>query len=207
MKFNNIIIGESMLPDLPLIKKRLLKIEMDFVHWATREQMPAFGDARSFPIYEGHQTGVERATGDTEVNDMLKTGVEIETAPHEDDLNITFGKLYDMGTQFAESIEKNGFKRLNETLEKCGRTVNANGVFNVDVFFQVLSDLEYPLNAEGNIDLNGMKFVAGSKAYDAFVRVQKEIEQSPKLQERMKKILEKKQEEARAREADRKLVG
>jgi hypothetical protein len=194
-----------MLPDLPQLKSRLLETQMKYVRWAAKQQMPAFGDCAEHPIFEGSQHGIERATGDTEINSFNKIGAEVVSAPHMDDLEATFEKLYAMGGQLAEQFEKNAFKYICELMDRTGQTVKGeNGKFTVNTFLEALSKVEFPLGADGNIDLAGFRLVVNPVDHE---RVAQEIENSPELMKKMTEILEKKQEAARAREADRKLVG
>ena len=192
-----------MLPDIPTLKKRLLKVQMKFVHDVAREQMPAFGGCLRLPIFEGNKNGIERATGDSEIREFDRVGAEIVTAPHKDDLGATFAKLYEMGRQIAEKTEKNSFQYMTELLTRVGQATDAKGKPTAEAMLEMLEKVEIPLGADGNLDMSGMNMVVSPDAYRTAVKAWTELQSDPRFQELMKR----KEAAARVREANRKLVG
>lgn len=195
-----------MLPDLPAVKRKLLKVQMDFVQNTARELMPAFGECQTIHIFEGNQQGVERATGDTDIRDLNVASAEVAVAPHKDDLGTVFSKLHDMARQFAEQFEKKSFQHLNEVLDQHGQTADAKGTLNADTLLEAFSKIEFPLGPNGEIDLSNFKLVCAPSAQDRMKAAMLEIENIPEKKRRLEEIMQQKKEAALAREADRKLV-
>jgi hypothetical protein len=197
-----------MLPDLPIIKEKLFAVQMDFMKQTTRQFMPAFGDCPVLRVFEGSQQGVERSTGDTEVRDFSVARASITTKPHEEDLGSIFAKLCDMAKQYAGQMEQNSFRNLNETLDKHGQTADAKGApLNADMLLEAYRKIEIPLGPDGEVDIDGLRFVIAPGMEERMQAAILELRTSPEKSKLLEEIKQQKKEAALAREADRKLVG
>ena len=196
-----------MLPDLPRLKSDLASIQLRFVRWSARQQMPAFGESPQHPVFEGSHLGVEQASGDsnTDTLDQFKMSIALNRA--DDDLEAVWLKLYEMAEQLASQLETKGFERLNQSCARTGNAVNGKGKRFAEGVLELLEKIEMPLNDQGEVDLSGMRFVVGDELFSKAPAEMERLAATPELQSRLGEIMAQKKEQALAREANRKLVG
>jgi hypothetical protein len=160
--------------------------------------------------YEGHGQSVTRPTGDGETNDFERIEAMIEVK-FDDNFEIVFEKLAKMGAEIAAKIQINSFKTMDQTLSKLGRTIDGKGKPWTEQYLEMMSSVMIPLNDDGELDLSGLRIVAGSAISAQAALEMQELEADPIkkkcFNERLNAILAKKKEEALALEANRKLVG
>lgn len=176
---------------------------MDFFAYIGREEMGVFKECKRFPMYEGNLHGVKRPTGESETQKLKKITTEMEMEPQNENLDTSFTKIYNMGQHFAEQMERNSFQHLNDVCDAHGQTVDAREKSPEEAFIELFEKVEIPLGKDGKLDLSGMQIVCGN---DVFKAVQK-FSQNPELTKRFEALMAKKEEKARAKEANRKLVG
>jgi len=196
-----------MLPDLPKLKNKLFNFQKDFIQESMQKSIGPFEGCKRIPMYEGHKHGVKRPSGDEETHDFTAVNGIITFKPHEDTLEITFEKLCDLGQQMANEFQTKAFQQLDKSLTEKGQSVNAEGISNVDAIFAMFEKIEFPLGADGKLDMSGFKFVAGTKAHQATLRAWKEIESDSRKIKDFEELFKRKEESARVKEANRKLVG
>ena len=196
--------------NLPQLKKELFAVEMAFVSDAKDSYLGAFSDCPVHPCFEGHRHSILRATGDEEVQDFVKIEgtVAIKIG---DNLDTVFARLVEMAAEMAGKIREHTFKTLDESLSALGRTIDGKDKPWTEQFLEMLSKVQFPLNDEGEIDIDGFRIVAGAEIQRQMMKELKELNENPtKLKEfleRQSQILAEKEKEARALEANRKLVG
>jgi len=199
-----------LLPDLPILKDELFEVQMEFVRNVQNQNLGALSGCQFHPCYEGHSQSVLRATGDGETNDFERIEALIEIKC-EDDLEIVFAKLSQMGTDIAAKMQANSFRMIDDTLSKLGRTIDGKGKPWTEQYLEMMSNVMIPLNEAGELDLSGMRIVAGPTLLAQADREMEELEADPikkkAFYDRFNAILAQKKEEARALEANRKLVG
>lgn len=191
-----------MLPDMPEIKQELFEVQMAFFNWALRQESGAFQYCKNVPAYEGHQLGVERPTGESDSQDFWKLSSEIQIEPQKEDIGSSFAKIYDMGAQVGKQIERQSFAHLDRVLAEHDQVIDAKGKDMIEAMFELLEKIQIPLNDEGKLDMSNMVAVG-----EGFHELNNALQSSPKHRERFAAIMEKKELEERAREANRKLVG
>ncbi|MHC4269876.1 MAG: hypothetical protein ACYSTS_15615 [Planctomycetota bacterium] len=192
-----------MLPDLPKLKNELFEVQMRFFRWASHQEMGVFSSCKSLPMFEGDMHGVERSTGDQEVNSLWKISTDITIEPSIETIGSIFAKIYDMAQQAGKQVEKNSFEYLSKSLDEAGQTINAKDRDMVDALFEMFEKIEIPLGEDGRLDRSGLQIVCGSEVIKAIQR----IEQSPETKEKFENLMKQKEDKARARKANRKLVG
>lgn len=196
-----------MLPDLPKLKTELHSFQKEFIHMSIKHSAGPFEDCKRISMYEGHRHGVERPSGEEEVHDFTPIEGSVSFKPHEDDLEITFMKLYELGKQMGDAFQKKAFEQLDKSLADKGQTVDARGLPSVDAIFSLLEKIEFPLGQDGKLDMSGFQFVGGSKAQESMIKAWQDIQTDPKKIKKMEELIKRKEEKARAKEANRKLVG
>ena len=199
-----------MLPDLPGLKNELTEVQRAYMFQVRDAHLGPFSDCPVQPCFEGHRHSILRATGDGEVKEFerIEDSVEIKIG---DDLDAVFGKLADMAISFANKMKKISFRTLDKDLAALGRTIDGKGKPWTEQFLEMIASVQFPLNAEGKIDLEGFRIVGGTAMWKKASAEWQELERTPakmaNFLRRKDEILRQKEEEARALEANRKLVG
>ena len=177
------------------------------MHQFVQQAAGPFAECKRIPIFEGHRHGIQRSSGEEEIHDFTPAEGEIVFKPYEDDLDITFSKLFDTAVQIAQNFQKKAFERLDTSLNKLGQSIDATGMSAFDGIFEMFEKVEFPLGKDGKLDMSGYKFIGGSEAYKRAVEAFREIDSDPVKTKKIEDLFKRKEEEARAREANRKLVG
>jgi len=155
-----------MLPDLPKLKAKLYKSQLKFFHSILHDEMGPFKECPLIRLFEGHMHGVERATGDREVNPLWPVSSYITLEPPANNtLESVFDKIYAMAKEMGENYVKKVLEYLKETLDEKGQTV------------------------------------------DGKIEVIQNIESNSEEKARFETLFAEKEKKARAKEANRKLVG
>lgn len=191
-----------MLPDLPNIKKRLYKVQLEFYQWAHKKQMPMLRYAQNSPIHEGNSHTIERI-GYQDKNEFSKITWELTLDPSSETLESVFTKLYNSATVTAEQFERIAFNQLDKTLTKAGQTTNSNPENPYESIIQAFEKIQFTLDENGNLDLSNHQIFVGPELFKKISKMKVTSDQ----RKRMDLVLEKKQKEAHAREANRKLAG
>ena len=100
-----------MLPDLPNLKNELCNFQKDFIHESIQQGLGPLKDCKRITMFEGHRHGVQRPTGDEEIHDFTTIEGETTLKPHEDDIETTFEKLFEMAQQMGHAFQKKAFKQ------------------------------------------------------------------------------------------------
>lgn len=192
-----------MLPDLPNFKKRLFKVQLEFYQWAQKNQIPMLREAQNSPIHEGNSHTIERNDGFQDKNEFSKLSWELTLDPSSETLESVFTKLYDSATVTAEKYERIAFNQLDKTLTRAGQTTNSNPENPYESIIQAFEKIQFTLDENGNLDLSNHQIFVGPELFKKISKMKVTSDQ----RKRMELVLEKKQKEAHAREANRKLVG
>lgn len=200
----------TLLPDLPTLKDELFKVQMDFVQYVRDQHLGVLSECAIHQVHEGNSQSVMRATGDGESTDFdhIETAIEIKW---NDDIDAVFDKLFDMGVEIATKMQINSLATIDKTLSRMGRTIDGKGKPWAEQYLEMLSNVMLPLNDDGELDLSGLRVVAGpeihAQATQAFRQLEADPAEKKRYLDRLNVILAKKKEEAIALEANRKLVG
>lgn len=199
-----------MLPDLPGLKNDLAEVQRTYMIQVKDAHLGPFSDCPVHPCFEGHRHSIRRATGDGEVKEFERIE-DITEIGIGDDLNKVFGKLADTAINIADKMKEISFRTIDKDLAAMGRTIDGRGKPWTEQFLAMIASVQFPLNAEGNIDLEGFRIVGGAALWKKANAELQELESNPdkmaNFLQRQAEILRQKEEEAHALEADRKLVG
>lgn len=196
-----------MLPDLPKLKNKIFEFQKEFMHYSIKQSAGVFTESKRVHLFEGHKHGIERSSGDKEEHNFTPIEGMLTLKPNEDDIDSTFDKLYDAAVQMAQKFQKRAFQRLDESLTDAGQSVDATAMAAADTIFEMLEKVEFPLGKDGKLDMSGYKFVCGPETYNRAREAFREINLDTEKTNRLENLFKRKEEEARAREANRKLVG
>lgn len=199
-----------MLPDLPKFKGKIADIQNDFLRETVNQNMGAMDGVRRTVMFEGDRQGVRWSSGGGESHEFERMSAGTSFKP-EDGLEEIFVKFAQMGKEIADQSVKMVFRQLGETMDKTGQTIDGKGVGLLEGMYMALEAIQLPLDDNGKLDTSNVSFVVGPGAYKKFEALYRELESDPvKLhahETRVAVIMKKKEEEAYAREANRKLVG
>lgn len=199
-----------MLPDLPTLKNELAEVQRIYMIQVRDAHLGPFSGCEVQPCFEGHRHSILRATGDGDVKEFerIEDSIEIRIG---DDLEAVFGKLADMAINCANKMREISFQSIDKDLAASGRTIDAKGKPWTEQFLEMIANVQFPLNSEGKIDLEGFRIVGGTAMWKKANAEWRELERNPtkmaNFLQRQAAILRQKEEEARALEANRKLVG
>lgn len=196
-----------MLPDLAKLKDEIFNFQQKIMHLFVQQTAGPFAECKRVPLFEGHRHGIQRSSGVEEIHDFMPAEGEIIFKPYEDDLDITFSKLFNTAVQISQNFQKKALERLDTSLTKAGQSIDATGMSAFDGIFEMFEKIEFPLGKDGRLDMSGYTFIGGSEAYKRAVEAFIEIDSDPVKTTKIEDLFKRKEEEARAREANRKLVG
>jgi hypothetical protein len=190
-----------MLPDFPAQKDRLLRLWTDYLRQKEREYLGYFATAPSYVHYEGDRWGIKREDGTTSESGYESTELEfsfsIEEIP-----DLTPEKIRQKLDTVAEEMAKQRIKRiLKDIKQAAARVGNAgNRRLTKDVYLEALNAILLSFDKKGNLN-PPVLFISPEFKDDVAT-----WEQDPEFVARRREIIERKQEEWRARESRRKLV-
>jgi hypothetical protein len=195
-----------MLPDFPETKKLFNRFFRTYMRRKMREISP-YGAVQTRHYHEGRGMKVTRADQTESTSSMERLSVVFEIK-HDEIENLTLQKaIAKYGAMIEEMVRKQtNFIREqmsseipeSQTLSMKGRKFDAQAVLDVLAKMQIEF---YPDGTPHEI------FLDPPPPPETMAAVDKEFESNPELKTKFDKMMEKKKEEWRAREADRKLVG
>jgi hypothetical protein len=197
----------NMLPDMPTLKNELAEIQREYIKYVKRMHLGSFCEAPVHFCFEGHTHSITRATGDSDIKEFesIEDNIDVRIG---DDLGTVFGNLADMAIRLAHKIRENSFKTLDEDLTALGRVADGSGKPRHEQFLEMISNIQIPLNAEGELDLVGLRIEPPNAAGMLLSSIQElGLAKRREFNSRLNQILAEKKEEARALEANRTLVG
>lgn len=158
--------------------------------------------AQNSPIHEGNSNTIERI-GYQDINEFSKLTWELTLDPSSETLESVFTKLYNSATVSAEQFERIAFNQLDKTLTRAGQITNSNPENPYESIIEAFEKIQFTLDENGNLDLSNHQIFVGPELFKKISKMKVTSDQRKK----MDLVLEKKQKEAHAREANRKLAG
>ncbi len=192
-----------MLPEFPKVRDDvntiLMKKFKKMINFETN--LPDFKETFQ---YEGKTMHIQRHDGSEETTCFSGMGVKL-TINLEDlkqkGLRAIFDCFENAAKDLADQKVKLILSRLDEICEKSGQTYDAKGKpFSYDLLLDTLETIEFDFDEDGNPKLP--TFLVGSVMHSKI----QNLEVTPKEEERLNEIIEKKRHEWRSRESNRKLV-
>ena len=198
-----------MLPDYPELKDELHEVLMEwFANRIKHHTGPGLSDIHSYHIPEGRTTAFVRQDGEYDEMDLKQMGAEFEIKSSDiprSDFNFVLAKLEESAASIGIQNAKMIFETMEEVTEKTGNVVKSKGAMTVDDYFATLEKIEIPFDDDGNPSMPRM--IASEAAGKRMIQIEREIQDSPKLQERYENTMKSKWRKWLAGEAARKLVG
>jgi len=198
-----------MLPDCFRVKNELRQ-KLDI---ALRKMVNGYlgivAEAPRSIIHEGRRTAIVRDSGVLDETQMFQASVGFEIRLDEVPnmtAEILQGRMEKAAREMAKQMSEHFFKSISDSVEKIGNTVDGKGQgFTPELLFEVFKKIWIEFDPQGNPRMPTLTINPGQAPQ--VQRVFQSIDNDPELSARFAKLMDKKREEWRAREATRKLVG
>lgn len=122
------------------------------------------------------------------------------------DLQASIEKAREFALTMRSAAEKDLFQTLEHDLPESQKTDARGQPFDHNMFFQAIETIQIDFG-DSDTPLSDLKFVVHPDMVPRLEKLNVEFEQSPELQEKLNKLMMRKKEEYREREALRQLVG
>lgn len=198
-----------MLPDYPELKVECGKLVMKACTSSRDDKMAPFGGNRNAVVhFEGNKHSIRRADGS--VSTSLYKRVHHEYALTYEQLeSLTLeelvAKFADMGEDLGEQQFRVTIDELNQTLAGTPNELKHPKDDYITGIFQALERVWIDFDEDGRPLLP--QLMAGPRVAAQLTAALEIIEKDPALRDRHERLMARKKEEWRDREADRKLVG
>jgi hypothetical protein len=196
-----------MLPDLPKAKAEIYEIIQARFRAAAADGVGKIGFPASI-VHEGRRTTIIREDGTTDAVEFkrVETSFMLSKAELEGmDVNSIFTKIDAAAVELEGKKMQQMLEKVKEVTSEYGNVVDAKKTGStLESIFEMLEKIELFFRGDGSPIWP--QFVAGAVAAEKLAKALKEIENTPSLDLRMRKLIDRKREEWRARESDRRLV-
>lgn len=195
-----------MLPTYPKLENYRSRLNHDRIRAKVRAIAPMFGMIRSHYQFEGRGSAIRREDG--EVDETPVTAMSGKIKVDLTELNrfserVLDVYLDDIAEQIAQQMSMQFHERMHEVTEKVGNVVDEKGrPFDERLFLDAMDKMEHSFAPDGT--WLPPTIIAGPELAEA---IETAGDLSPAGVERLQKILEKKRDAHRRREAARVLVG
>lgn len=198
-----------MLPDLPALKADLQQILSNYVRAKAHANLGVFSQSPKHVIHEGNSMRIVRADGSVDENELKAASSEVSLSLgelHSMSISERTNLLDRMAHDLAEQMSKHLFTTLNDTLDRTGQVIDAQGKpMDAELIFRTLESLHIDFDENGNHP--NLSIVVGPEMYPRLQEEMQKIENDPVLKQRHEDLMAQKRMESRDREAARKLVG
>ncbi|TFW27814.1 hypothetical protein [Duganella callida] len=198
-----------MLPDLPILKRELWEIWLQYLQRQTHANMGVFQQVGRYTSHEGDRLSVIRGDGTVEESEFQRASSEmvmklddIANSTPQDRVALLDKIARDMGNQISMHL----FEGLNKTLDEAGQIVDGQGrPFDHETILAVIESIQIDFNEFGQHAPLSIVYAPGmtEKVREAF----RALENDPSIKARYDELISRKKVEWRDREAARKLVG
>lgn len=199
-----------MLPDFGRVKKRANR---DLSRWV-RQQVPAVTPlvrgVATLNQHEGRVSVMTRLDASESTIDYQKLEVSFELTRAEmrqSDIGVLRRKLADVAVRIGEAQTKRMLEIASEAAASVGNVVHAGGELTPEMLLEVLRRVQMDFDERTLQPQPGFSWVMHPDTAAKVLPKAKEWEKDPKFRAEYERIIAKKREEWRDREADRKLVG
>ena len=197
-----------MLPDFPAVKAAMRSRVLRWCQAQIPMIAPVLGQVHRFQQHEGARAVLAR--GDQSSAEMTYGPAHFEfVLANEEmragDLGSLKSKLSGLAEQMAEVQSKLMFARIGEAAESVGNVVDAGGAFQQKHFLEMIEKVQTDFDPETGQPVNQSFVMHPDTAKKVIPQVQA-WEKDPEFVAQYERIMDKKREEWRAREACRKLA-
>lgn len=201
-----------MLPEFFDIKRQLYEKINSRVTNLSSTFFPLLAKIPKSLIFEGHRYIIVDEQGRQEEMPMKDFSVDITIDPSTVSER-TISDIVKDADEVAKEMASKQEGLVIETLEKAiisaGNVINKQGTpFEVEDLFSYLENRDFDLDQNNELDLSSIGFYAPNpKIRESISKAMDMLKNDPTHRKRLKEILSKKLEEARAGEINRQLVG
>jgi hypothetical protein len=199
-----------MLPDFPILKHEIENAISKYVERRARQLATGLSEIPERRHFEGGgRNAITRPGEPAEETKMVEIGGEITLS--RDDLRTMpfpqYVKQFEsLADQLAEGKSKMFFAMVEQSVEKVGNKIDAKGrPFSFDVYHEMMEKMSIEFGPDGKPELPTM--IVSPEMAEKIAKVAEEEKDNVEIEIRNQKLIEKKREEWRAREASRILVG
>jgi len=196
-----------MLPDFPALKDEILKIILAKLRQRVDSGDPVLSEIKHFRQREGSQMRYEQYGGTTVQEGFEKIGTEFSVLPGEVPTLVgekLDAKLDEMAQDLIARSAKSFFKKVGESSEKAGTSIDAGGKpISPELLLDMMDSVQMEFGPDGSPT---QSFVIHPDMFPALKKVSEQIENEPELKRRNAEILERQREAWAARESNRKLA-
>lgn len=199
-----------MLPDFPNLKAEIGDVLQSFLRKSEQKHLGAgFNEMPRTTIHEGHVGSIIRASGKRDPTKMMKVSALLEIKRSEVpnlSLSEIFTRLDGVAREMAEKRVRQILAHLSDELEKAGQTLDAKGEkMSAALLLRLLDSIQIDFDKNGNPRLPSM--IGPPAISPAAEAANRALLEDPEIVKQRDKVIARKREEWRAREADRRLVG
>jgi hypothetical protein len=198
------------LPDYPTIKEEVShRLDLFLRKRAIHHLGPGLSEVRRSSIHEGRTNAIIREDGERDETAMNEASAELEIKKSEIP-SMTMEEMLKRFDSVAQRLAAQQAKRMFEAIDKgvtkVGNVIDNRGQeFSPETLFKAFETIQIDFDSEGRPKMP--QFISGADLHQSAVKAGKEIEETPELKRRWDRIMARKREEWRAREASRELVG
>jgi hypothetical protein len=197
-----------MLPDFAELKAELNRVLLAKLRRKIDEKSPVLRGIRRFIQREGTvQRYEQRPHGKMIENQFQMRSAQVQTTAEE--VPTLQGpkldaKLDELADQMVASMEKSLFKTIEESCDRAGTTLHAQGKpMSPELILEMMNTMELDFDQNGNPTAS---FVMHPDVVPSATAAAEQLENDPELKRKHKQLLDEQREAWAARESNRKLV-
>jgi hypothetical protein len=198
-----------LLPDYIVLKKEINGVLTLFMRKRFKFYCTGIQDIPKEQLFEGTGMKIQRASGDVDESTFFKDSIEF-SIPYEEvpslSLNSLLQKVDRAAKEMADKVQKRFYLKINEDLDRLGRTVNHKGKpFTAETILEALDSIQIEFRPDGKH--NDLQIHIAPQLEEAVKKAFYDLETDPGLKKRHTELMIQKREDWRVREASRRLVG
>lgn len=196
-----------MLPDFPKLKAEVHRDVLARIRRRADSADPVVSQIRRFSQHEGRDMRYDRVDAPPAESGPEEMGASFEVLLS--DVPDLIGpkldaKIEEIAQEIAKQEAKMFFRRVGETCNEVGNTINANGQpLSAELLLEMFSNVQMNFGPDGKPTA---QFVIHPDMAPALKRLGEEFDRDPELQRRHEDIIRRQREEWATRESHRKLA-
>ncbi len=196
-----------MLPDLPELKRLILRALQARMNATMLAHLGPFKEAKHRVLEEGDSTAIvypDGRTRDTEMREAIGEVTVTDEVLRHGDLGALLTEIDKAGAQMAEQQAEHGYRTLAQISREVGTAVDNRGMpLSADAILAVLEKIQIDFSDDGP----SLQLVMHPEMRPKAEAAMQALESDPALKTRFEVLMVRKREEFLAREARRQLVG
>lgn len=192
----------------PELEADIADLMNSYVRSVAEVHSPMTGEIHSYVIHEGRRSILRREDGSEDETNMQTHSADCEISQ----ITVLYGthdQIFEaftpIGLSMASQKEKMLFEAIREATDKTGNIIDAKGKpLSFDLLMELLEKMPIDFDKDGQAIMPTL--AVGPDMEDKIKKIAKKCETKENI-ERHTRLMQKKKDEWRAREADRILVG